>query len=125
MAPKDEQHSSQESNWGETSQSSLTALQASTQSLRDSSAAASHRPPSRAESIVAPDDTRAQTYNPNSNTKPDASKKRLGPMNYGKPTTSACLPAYRSSHSNTRRIYGPFAHKAAAQLVSIIDSRHS
>ena len=91
MAPKDEQHSSQESNWGETSQSSLTALHTSTQSLRDSSsAAASHRPPSRAESVVAPDDLRAQTYNPN--TKPDASKKRLGPLNYGKSTTSACLP---------------------------------
>ncbi|KAI5197368.1 hypothetical protein E4T39_07305 [Aureobasidium subglaciale] len=31
MAPKDEAHSSQESNWGETSQSSLTALHTSTQ----------------------------------------------------------------------------------------------
>ena len=92
MAPKDEQHSSQESNWGETSQSSLTALQASTQSLRESSAANSHRPPSRAESVVAPDDSRAQTYNPN--IKSDANKKRPGPLNYG--TRLLYLAACRS-----------------------------
>ncbi|KAH0425589.1 hypothetical protein KCU90_g7887, partial [Aureobasidium melanogenum] len=100
MAPKDEQHSSQESNWGETSQSSLTALQTSTHSLRDSSTTASHRPPSRAESVVAPDDTRAQTYNPN--TKPDASKKRLGPLNYGSMASSHTRPPLLSPQPSTR-----------------------
>ncbi|KAG9721797.1 hypothetical protein KCU75_g21694, partial [Aureobasidium melanogenum] len=100
MAHKDEQHSSQESNWGETSQSSLTALQTSTHSLRDSSTTASHRPPSRAESVVAPDDTRAQTYNPN--TKPDASKKRLGPLNYGSMASSHTRPPLNSPQPSTR-----------------------
>ncbi|KAI4730734.1 hypothetical protein E4T49_01577 [Aureobasidium sp. EXF-10728] len=99
MAPKDEQHSSQESDWGETSQSSLTALHTSTQSLRDSSAAASHRPPSRPESIVAPDDTRAQTYNPLP--KPDAPKKRT-PLNYGSMASSFTRPSLNSPQPSTR-----------------------
>lgn len=81
MAPRDEQNSSQESNWGETSQSSLTALHASTQSLRDNDRDASHRPPSRAESVVAPDDTRSASYsNPS---RADVHKKRPGPLGYG------------------------------------------
>ena len=116
MAPKDEQHPSQESNWGETSQSSLTALQASTQSLRESSAANSHRPSSRAESVVAPDDSRAQTFNPN--TTPDATKTRLGPMNYGKALQD--VAACRSCiHTDAHRIHG-FPHTAVPELASTL-----
>jgi hypothetical protein len=118
MAPRDEQHPSQESNWGETSQSSLTALHASTQSLRESSAAPSHRPSSRAESFVAPDDSRAQTYNPH--TKPDASKKRLGPLNYGR-AHNLCLPADRTPNTDIHRIYG-FPYEAVPELTPAINS---
>ncbi|KAI5271986.1 hypothetical protein E4T47_04749 [Aureobasidium subglaciale] len=99
MAPKDEQHSSQESNWGETSQSSLTALHTSTQSLREESASASHRPSSRAESFVAPEDVRAQTYNPSS--KSDANKKRPGPLNYGS-MASHTRPSLNSPQVSSR-----------------------
>ncbi|THY11087.1 hypothetical protein D6D01_09049 [Aureobasidium pullulans] len=102
MAPKDEQNSSQESNWGETSQSSLTALHASTQSLRDNDRDASHRPPSRAESVVAPDDTRSASYSNSS--RADAHKKRPGPLGYGSMASSTTRPSLGSPQVSSTRV---------------------